>query len=462
MQTGSVYAGCKTDACKKAVAWKHGYTAVVLHDEVTRAEYFGVLEAIREAGGTVAIEAERALLGWVPVSRSAKLRVTPGVIAVFHDAVPNAANLVQNEHALEALSFYNRVMTGLYEDSVEASLAIQGKPLTACVVDRRSPAAPNAHDERLGNDGASPDARIRPQRSGGHPDFKRAPNLNERISANFWFREPFQNPDMRGRVTVQVFRLDSNGSIDPNLYTWSAADFTYAKDQVNGAFTFWASEAANRGISLSFRVSISDPFSRYLRRYVATPTSYEPITRGRNDRYLWINDALSRHGYGASPVTEENVFTQNEAFNRDKKADPTYGPFDRSFSVYVPYNPPPASTLFADGTGAHALYDGPFTVVMWDSNGWGPDNLGRVLTHETGHIFWACDEYYEQTTNSGCFTCQHCLYNVGPRNQLNTPWITNANCAYPAATSCMYPRVDCVMDDNSYALCPHTPRQVGW
>lgn len=94
---------------------------------------------------------------------------------------------------------------------------------------------------------------------------------------------------------------------------------------------------------------------------------------------------------------------------------------------------------------------------MWNSGGWGPENLGRVVTHEAGHIFWTCDEYYE-----GCSTCNHCLFNVGPRNQQQTPWIRNANCDGSTEAACDIPRVSCMMKDLAPGLCSHTPGQVGW
>jgi len=91
---------------------------------------------------------------------------------------------------------------------------------------------------------------------------------------------------MRGRISVQVFRLDSNGTVDPNLYTWTSADMATARDQVYGAFNFWANQAAARGITLSFRINIVDIFSRYTRQYVPTSTKYEPITRSSTQAYL--------------------------------------------------------------------------------------------------------------------------------------------------------------------------------
>lgn len=452
MPAGSLYAVCKTDACKRAVAWKNGYTAVILQDDITRNDYLAVLGAITANKGAVAIESERVFLGWVPKAATGTIKQTRGVKAVVYEAVARPDTLTKSEESRALLGFFNRVQSGDYEDVIEIGLANPGAPLTSCIKQR-----PGQQASVVTNETSTPvtimDA-VAVVDEHGHVETANSTQFP--ITPNFWFRTPYQNPNMRGRVTVQVFRLDSDGTIDPNLYTWSSADFTEAFWQAWGAFNFWANEAYARGVTLSFRVKIADILSRYTRQFVPTKTKYEPITRTSGEDYLWMNDALTIYGYGASPVTQENVYIKNDEFNAYWRNDPSYGPFDASFTAYIVYNPPPAPVVFADGYRAYAFFDGPHTMVMWDSGGWGPQNLGLVMTHEAGHIFWACDEY-----TSGCFTCDHCFYNVGPRNQLQTPWIRNANCEYPG-TACDIPRVGCMMRDLTVGLCPHTPGQVGW
>lgn len=263
---------------------------------------------------------------------------------------------------------------------------------------------------------------------------------------------------MRGRITVQVFRMDSDGTSEPNLYTWTQTDMALAQDQVFGAFTFWANQASTRGITLSFRPIFMDPFSRYCRCIIPTPTKYEPIWHSSLDDYLWVNDALVRQGYVASPVAYYTVYDQNEAFNAAQKSDPTYGPFDRSFSVYLVYNPAGAPTVFTNNQRAYTYSDGPFVMMMWNSAGAGPNNIGLVLTHETGHIFWACDEYYNSSDGTGCHTCDICKPNdnfSGPRTA------ANRNCDYPFG-SCYIPRGACMMKLEDYTLCGDTVSQIGW
>jgi hypothetical protein len=462
LHSRSLIASCKIQACKDAVAWKNGYTAIILADDIAEKEYLTVLAAVKANGGVVAIEAERVFLGWIPRPVGAKIRSLSGVQEVVYAPVPHPADLVRRPDPLSALEFFNRVLTGAYEDSLEAGLAISGEPLTGDAILLTASPAPQSLSLNTTAQSHTDGDTNRNQPTDARQSITTPPNAVGRGKPSWFFPTPYQNPDMRGRVTVQLFRPDSDGTVDPNLYSWTDSDWNLALDQVYGSFTFWVSQAAARSITLSFGVRRMDLFSRFCRCWVPVPTKYEPITHRSTDDYLWVNDALAPFGYGASPVTLDNVYAKNVAFNNYKKTD-EYGGFDRSFSVYIIYNPGSAPSTFANGTRAYTIFDGPFVMMMWNSAGFGPNNIGRVLTHETGHIFWACDEYYDSASHTGCFNCDPCFYNVGPRNQVATPWITNGNCDYPSSSpTCDIPRVDCIMRTNGYAICPHTPGQIGW
>ncbi len=459
----SVEAACKTEACRRAMAWKSDYAAIVLDEDIPRDGYFAVLGAMKSNGGVVAIEAEQVLLGWLPSSTAPKIRTTPGVRAVLYRSAATISDLVRSEESRSALRFFNRVVTGEYEDDVEAGLARHGQPLNGCA---RWWRGQEAFAQAVS---ATPDAEETPcstsakSRSLAIGDKSKGFEISRVVQPNFWYEEPWQNPDMRGRVAVHLFRLDSDGTVDQNEFTWTWDDFVYARDQVYGAFTFWANEAAIRNIQLSFSIFVMDPFSHYTRSTVPTRTKYEPIRHDSwTDDYLWMNDALSAHGYGTvlgpDPLTNQrNVYTQNDAFNLARRSDPSYGPFDRSFTIYVVYNPPPAPSRFLNNRSGYGLVDGPAVLVMWNTDDWFPQNLGRVVTHEVGHIFWACDEYPEQ-----CDRCDYCFRSFGiPRGPRT--WTSNRNCKNPIAGSCGVIKVDCVMDNLSvHALCADTPSQIGW
>jgi hypothetical protein len=93
---------------------------------------------------------------------------------------------------------------------------------------------------------------------------------------------------------------------------------------------------------------------------------------------------------------------------------------------------------------AYASIGGPRLVMDYNNDGWGPDNIDRVFTHETGHIFGCPDEY----ASSGC-DCGGSWGRFG---------VANGNCENCAAGG----GVTCLMKGNSFSLCEYTPSHLGW
>ncbi|HET9757681.1 MAG TPA: hypothetical protein VFP66_14335 [Candidatus Limnocylindrales bacterium] len=85
----------------------------------------------------------------------------------------------------------------------------------------------------------------------------------------------------------------------------------------------------------------------------------------------------------------------------------------------------------------------PRLVMHYDNDGWGPDNIDRVFTHETGHIFGCPDEY--AASNCSCDTKAGHLREV------------NGNCQ-----NCATSFTPCLMAGNTWAMCAFTPVHLGW
>lgn len=100
-------------------------------------------------------------------------------------------------------------------------------------------------------------------------------------------------------------------------------------------------------------------------------------------------------------------------------------------------------TKYPVGHFAYASIGGPRLVMHYDNDGWGPNNIDRVFTHETGHIFGAPDEY----GGSGCNT-------NGKWGVYGKP---NDNCENGNPNS-----VDCIMKGNTWNMCAHTPYHLGF
>jgi hypothetical protein len=138
----------------------------------------------------------------------------------------------------------------------------------------------------------------------------------------------------------------------------------------------------------------------------------------------WRDAALAALGYPPGPAGVDAFIS---ALRTSKAADAAYCAF------------------FTHYTLNHFAYcTGPYLVMEYANDGWGPDNLDRVFAHESGHVFGAPDEYRE----SGC----NCGGSYGFFNQ------ANVNCESCAPGG----GVDCLMKANSWTMCSVTPYHLGY
>jgi hypothetical protein len=451
LNTEVAEAACRTDACRRVTAWKTGYTAVVLHDGVSQEAYLSVLREIREGGGAVAIEADEVLLGWVPGSRARSVAANRAVRAVLYGPAPHEAGQGKSPRSLDALRYYNRIHMPDFEDTIENGIAAApSNALASCTANPGTPPKmPNNEDA------ATIEETSEPAKAAGFRrtvDSASSPRLRAASDSVIYSTA---NLEMKGRVSLQYFRMDSTGPA--STYDWAPGEMQTAADAVYTAANWWSYEAQAQGILLSFALFPQDPFNRYIRSFVPTPTNYEPIDLPPDQINLWMNDALAYRGYGSSDPSYFNVLTQNEEFNLAALSGPG-GPYDHSFTIYMVHNPPPATATYPgyDWAGFAPFLGGTSLIVL--THGLGMNNLWALVRHEIGHAFWACDEYY-----SGCSSCNHCQANRGPRT-----WVPNGNCERrptldSSETSC-WPYLDsCIMRSHSASTtCLHTRQQIGW
>jgi hypothetical protein len=234
--------------------------------------------------------------------------------------------------------------------------------------------------------------------------------------------------DMTGTVTVAVMFVESDGSIDANTYTWTTAHEDEVLSGINSGLAWWASRAQEHGQNVSFNVLA------YRHSDTRVQQGYEPITHASDDAPLWVNAVMADFGYSSG-----DHIARVTAFNTWLRANQGT---DWAYTAFVCYNPPPAPTQYTDGYAAWAYLGGPYTNLLYRSFGW---PFGQVFPHESGHIFQACDEYY-QAGYGGCTSCGLCSHGVD-----------NGNCEY-----CNPNAVQCMMRANSWALCTYTPGQLGW
>lgn len=182
---------------------------------------------------------------------------------------------------------------------------------------------------------------------------------------------------MLGRVAVTPVLLESDGRIDNNTENWTPAHVAEVERNVREGLKWWTDLLATKS-SLHTLEWVID--TTYIQNRPATP--YEPISRISNNFSLWVGQFLTDIGYTASNDLASNVRAFNQAqrlkFNTDW-----------SFTIFVVNSQNDNDGSFAPGgtfSRAFAFAGGLFQVIP-------STRPASTYAHETGHMFWARDEY---------------------------------------------------------------------
>ncbi len=387
--------------------WQNGFCMIVMSPR-GRAEFRQTRDSIVALGGSVAILAPPdMMLGWIPRQVEKEITGRMGILAIIRDTVDLSKKPGRTNENRAVAGFFNYVKSGrsLACGRVASGRRSTATPLNQCVRSARemSPAGldPGPWDK------------------------------------NYTLPLYGTSEFMTGTVAVALFYVESNGIIDPDLYTWNTTDETSVFNQALSGLSWWASQAPVYGENVSFEVIT------YLSANPACSQSYEPINNHLSvEANLWINAIMDNLDIPSGPF-----LSRVNAFNEGLRSN--YGT-DWAYSVFIGYNPGNAPTAFTDGYFAYVPQaGGPLVQMLFRNDGWGESSFGLVLTHETGHIFWACDEYY-QPNYGGCTQCLECINAPGRT-------IPNSNCQ-----QCNPASVPCMMRWNESSLCLQTPLQVGW
>jgi len=186
-----------------------------------------------------------------------------------------------------------------------------------------------------------------------------------------------------GTMRWNVVFVQGDGSIQTQRETWTTEEIADIQTKISQAKTFW--EGMTAGFNPACRLSID---VNYVNGASPLLTGYEPST---DQSEVWINSVMSQLGYySSSRFTNVRDFNQAQRVAAGKNWSTTLFVLDNTSAGLTSY--------------AYAYYGGPFSILERNSAGWGPQNFIMVLSHEMGHIFFACDEYYAsgaRITNRG-------------------------------------------------------------
>ena len=249
---------------------------------------------------------------------------------------------------------------------------------------------------------------------------------------------------MLGNVVATVVFFESDGSIDPSTQNWnplvrdgngnpvldangdtiSASGPNYiemTKDRVVAGLQWWEDTLVNfyaqnyDGVDPIHSVNFIYDFE-YAHNPI--PIGYEPIDRISNDYALWAPEFLQDVGYYTTGVLDTDIRAFNNAQRQKYNADWAYTIF-----VVNDYND--VDGRFKSGgsfSQAFAFSGGRFLVAP-------SRRPASTFAHETGHIFYALDEYI----NAGTYTSRRGYYNTQNLNAWDNP-----DPGYVQQTSIMY------------------------
>lgn len=241
-----------------------------------------------------------------------------------------------------------------------------------------------------------------------------------------------------GRVAVTPVLLESNGQIDPSTEDWTTAEINQVLDNVRTGMQWWVDTLEGVSAVHSLEFIIDDSFA-------TTPleTPYEPITRQSNAYPQYVGQFLIDQGYDGLSLTLDDAIREFNNSQREKLDT------DWAFTIFVVDSSADADGMF-DPTGdfrqAFAFAGGLFFITP-------STRPASTYTHETGHMFWARDEY----PNSGSYYDQRGYYNTQ-----NTNAIDDAPAGFQQQTSIMSSGLVLQQAYNENISAPSTLAQVGW
>lgn len=206
---------------------------------------------------------------------------------------------------------------------------------------------------------------------------------------------------MLGSVVVTPVFFESNGTIDTSTEDWTPASIQQTLDKITQATDWWVQtlDSLHTVHHLSFTIDTT---------FANTPfqTAYEPISRRSNDYSKYVTEFLQSRGATTTDI-ETEMFKFNNAQRQKYNTD-------WSFTMIVVNSYNQGDGQFAAGgsfSKAFSFAGGLFMVVP-------SSRPASTFAHETGHIFWARDEY-AGAGSSGTYNGRRGYYNARNENAID-------------------------------------------
>ncbi|MCL2744932.1 MAG: hypothetical protein FWE67_13895, partial [Planctomycetaceae bacterium] len=216
---------------------------------------------------------------------------------------------------------------------------------------------------------------------------------------------------MIGSVWVPVVLYDT---VSTAIADWTTTEINNVKGKIREGLDWWESmfdKFAYNPNTPNLLLTFTTDFT-----YADTPfrttlnpaADWDPVTK-RDYASRWIGEFLVSQGYNGSYTNYQSELSNMRQFNHDQRvANNT----DWAFTINVTQTPTAADLRYG-----YAYLGGPYTILSYNTAGWGINDLGMVLAHEMGHLFYALDEYI----GASSYTATSGYYNIQNTNHITRP-----------------------------------------
>ncbi len=235
---------------------------------------------------------------------------------------------------------------------------------------------------------------------------------------------------MIGSVAVGIVLPESAG----NGENWTSTEQQQVVTEIQAGLDHWKSwGGASANLSFVYEIKYN------------VATTYEPISKPIDQHCPWISEVMTNIGF---PGAGGPCLLQSRDYINDLR---TRKGTDWAFVIFVVDSSQDADGRFSDGYFGYAYRGGPYLVMPYDNASLGITAMDRITAHETGHIFYAADNYYI----SGYGGCESKTEKYGYLG------ISNSNCQKNNPGANLYTLMG-KFYDKVYSPHSTTKQQVGW
>lgn len=240
---------------------------------------------------------------------------------------------------------------------------------------------------------------------------------------------------MLGDVYVNVVLMESDSSLAPfdqETEDWTSSEIADVKGRIADGLKWWED-------TLDGMANVRDGLLKYTLDFTHADapvhTGYEPITRTSQEFSNWVYDFLGTVGFAQTGnfLTDLRAYNNAQRLAHNSNWAFTIFVVDDSHDLATDYNDDPTDAIEDyNGTGRFAsgsAFSRSFAYAGGNAFVMPAGRPASIVAHETGHMFWALDEY---NTGSTAWQLKRGYYNTQ-----NTNSSSNPEAGFTQATSIM-------------------------